>query len=149
MDAKTFQCPNCGAPLTTTGLGKQISCPYCKGTVIVPDELLAPQPGSRLFTNVLLDYDFSDPSNKRGQKGETHEFKDGHCRVRLDRTYGRASVDSTGDFTNFSVEVDVQKISGADYSTVGVVGRLTGSGFYSFEFDYRGHYAIFEFDLHF
>jgi hypothetical protein len=58
-------------------------------------------------------------------------------------------VDSIGDFINFSVEVDVQKISGADYGTVGVVGRLTKRGFYSFEFDFRGHYGIFEFDSHF
>ena len=129
--------------------GKEIQCQYCKSTVIVPDELLAPQPQSRLFTNVLLEYDFSDPSDKRSQKGKRQEFKDGHCHIHLDPTYGRAAVDSTGDFTNFSVEVDVQKISGADYSSVGVVGRLTGRGFYSFEFDYRGHYGIFEYDSHF
>ena len=88
MDAKTFQCPNCGAPLTTTGLGKQISCPYCNSTVIVPDELLALQPQLRPFTNVLLEYDFSDVSDKRCQEREEQELKDGHCRIRLDRTYG-------------------------------------------------------------
>ena len=117
--------------------------------MIVPDELLALQPKLRTFSNVLLKYDFSDPSDRQNQKGKRHEFKDGHCRVILDATYGRASVDSTGDFTNFSVEVDVQKISGADYGSVGVVGRLTNRGFYGFEFDYRGHYAIFEYDSHF
>jgi hypothetical protein len=149
MDVKTFQCPNCGSPLTPTGGVKEIQCQYCKSTVIVPDELLSPQPQSQLFTNVLLEYDFSDPSDKRSQKGKRQEFKDGHCRVHLDPTYGRSSVDSTGDFTNFSVEVDMQKISGADYGPVGVVGRLTTRGFYGFEFDYRGHYGIFEYDSHF
>ena len=42
---------------------------------------------------------------------------------------GHASVDSIGDFKNFSVEVDVQKISGADYGTSGIVGRLRLEGF--------------------
>ena len=119
--------------------------PLLQSTVIVPDELLQ----SRTFTNVLLEYDFSDLSDKRSQKGKRQEFKDGHCRVHLDPNYGRSSVDLTGDFTDFSVQVDVQKISGADYGTMGVIGRLTDSGFYGFEFDYRGHYGILEYDLHY
>jgi DNA-directed RNA polymerase subunit RPC12/RpoP len=148
MDAKSFECPNCGSPLTSAGWGKQIQCPYCRSTVIVPDELLAPQAQLRPFTNVLLDYDFN-PSDQLSQKGKRQEIKDGHCRVRLDPTYGRASVESIGDFTNFTVEVDVQKISGADYGTLGVVARLSSHGFYGFEFNYAGHYGIFEYDSHY
>ncbi len=43
-DTKTFQCPNCGSPLTTTGAEKEVTCPYCGSTAIVPEELrTAPQ----------------------------------------------------------------------------------------------------------
>ncbi len=38
-DTKTFQCPNCGSPLTTTGAEKEVKCPYCGSTAIVPEEL--------------------------------------------------------------------------------------------------------------
>ena len=42
---KTFQCPNCGSTVTTTGAEKEAQCAYCGSTVIVPDELReAPQP---------------------------------------------------------------------------------------------------------
>ena len=51
-DTKTFQCPNCGSPLTTTGAEKEVTCPYCGSTAIVPDELRQAPPeqaGWRLF----------------------------------------------------------------------------------------------------
>lgn len=38
-DTKTFQCPNCGSPLTTTGAEKEVKCPYCGSTAIVPEDL--------------------------------------------------------------------------------------------------------------
>ena len=42
---KTFQCPNCGSTVTTTGAEKEVQCAYCGSTVIVPEELReAPQP---------------------------------------------------------------------------------------------------------
>jgi ribosomal protein L7/L12/DNA-binding beta-propeller fold protein YncE/DNA-directed RNA polymerase subunit RPC12/RpoP len=38
--SQTFQCPNCGAPLDYDGgLAPVIRCPYCKSTVVVPEEL--------------------------------------------------------------------------------------------------------------
>ncbi len=48
-DTRTFQCPNCGSPLTTTGAETEVTCPYCGSTAIVPKELRsapAPQPTS-------------------------------------------------------------------------------------------------------
>lgn len=38
-DIKSFQCPNCGSPVTTTGKEKEVKCAYCGTTVIVPVEL--------------------------------------------------------------------------------------------------------------
>ncbi len=38
-DTKSFQCPNCGSPITTSGLEKEVKCAYCGSTVIVPEEL--------------------------------------------------------------------------------------------------------------
>src|ERR1700690_1826361 len=44
-DIKTFQCPNCGSTVTTSGADKEVQCAYCGTTVIVPEELRdAPQP---------------------------------------------------------------------------------------------------------
>jgi DNA-directed RNA polymerase subunit RPC12/RpoP len=40
----TFQCPNCGSPLTANGSDKEIQCSYCGSTVIVPEELRAAPP---------------------------------------------------------------------------------------------------------
>ena len=49
--SQTFQCPNCGAPLDYDGgLDPVIPCPYCKSTVIVPEELHTAQPESSTFT---------------------------------------------------------------------------------------------------
>jgi DNA-directed RNA polymerase subunit RPC12/RpoP len=41
-DTKTFQCPNCGSSVTTTGAEKEVKCAYCGTTVIVPEELRNP-----------------------------------------------------------------------------------------------------------
>ncbi len=38
-ETKTFNCPSCGASLTTTGKDAELKCPYCGSTVIVPPEL--------------------------------------------------------------------------------------------------------------
>ena len=38
-EAKKFQCPNCGSPLTAPGGEAEIKCPYCGSSVIVPAEL--------------------------------------------------------------------------------------------------------------
>jgi DNA-directed RNA polymerase subunit RPC12/RpoP len=43
-NAKSFQCPNCGSPVTTTGSEKEVKCAYCGATVIVPEELRNPEP---------------------------------------------------------------------------------------------------------
>lgn len=39
--ADTFNCPNCGAPLDYKGSDPIIRCPYCNGSVVVPDNLRA------------------------------------------------------------------------------------------------------------
>ena len=38
-EAKTFNCPSCGAALTTTGDEAELKCQFCGNTVIVPPEL--------------------------------------------------------------------------------------------------------------
>ena len=37
--AGTFNCPNCGAPLDYAGHTGTMRCPYCNGSVIIPEEL--------------------------------------------------------------------------------------------------------------
>jgi LSD1 subclass zinc finger protein len=38
-ETKSFNCPNCGSPLTPNGDAKEIKCAFCSSTVIVPEEL--------------------------------------------------------------------------------------------------------------
>jgi DNA-directed RNA polymerase subunit RPC12/RpoP len=38
-NTQSFQCPNCGSPVSTTGAEKEVKCDYCGTTVIVPEEL--------------------------------------------------------------------------------------------------------------
>jgi DNA-directed RNA polymerase subunit RPC12/RpoP len=55
---RTFQCPNCGSTVTTTGAEKEVQCAYCGSTVIVPEELRdAPQPQPQ-----PMQYGFGQPS---------------------------------------------------------------------------------------
>ena len=43
--AKTFNCPNCGAPLDYKETGElTLRCPFCNNSVIVPEELRTSQP---------------------------------------------------------------------------------------------------------
>jgi DNA-directed RNA polymerase subunit RPC12/RpoP len=42
-ETKTFNCPSCGAALTTTGEDAEIKCQFCGNTVIVPPELRRPR----------------------------------------------------------------------------------------------------------
>jgi DNA-directed RNA polymerase subunit RPC12/RpoP len=36
-EAKTFQCPNCGSPLSLNGEDEKVKCPYCGSAVIIPE----------------------------------------------------------------------------------------------------------------
>jgi DNA-directed RNA polymerase subunit RPC12/RpoP len=38
-ETKSFNCPNCGSPLTAGGAEKEVKCAFCGSTVIVPDDL--------------------------------------------------------------------------------------------------------------
>jgi uncharacterized Zn finger protein (UPF0148 family) len=45
--AKTFNCPNCGAPLDYKETGElTLRCPFCSNSVIVPEELRTPPPAA-------------------------------------------------------------------------------------------------------
>ncbi len=43
-NAKSFQCPNCGSPIATSGADREVKCAYCGSSVIVPQELLDQTP---------------------------------------------------------------------------------------------------------
>lgn len=45
-ELKTFECPNCGSSLSTTGDEVQVHCEYCGRTAMVPQELRNPPPSS-------------------------------------------------------------------------------------------------------
>jgi len=154
MTAKTFQCPNCGSALTTEGGEREVQCPFCRSSVIVPNELSGPaQPARRSFANVFLKDDFSDPSSgwepKEKNQNYTTEYKDGHYHIAIQPNYPHARTMFRENFTDCSVEMDVQKIAGEDFSLIGVIARGSDDGYYSFEFDYRGHIGIFQADSSF
>lgn len=43
---KVFKCPSCGAPLDLKSDASTMKCPYCNGTVVVPESLRASKPAS-------------------------------------------------------------------------------------------------------
>lgn len=43
---KLFKCPSCGAPLDLKSDASSMKCPYCGGTVVVPESLRASKPAS-------------------------------------------------------------------------------------------------------
>jgi LSD1 subclass zinc finger protein len=43
---KVFKCPSCGAPLDLKSDASTMKCPYCNGTVVVPDSLRESKPAS-------------------------------------------------------------------------------------------------------
>jgi hypothetical protein len=52
--SQTFNCPNCGAPLDYQGSDPIIRCPYCNGSVIVPENLRAKPSFSNKPSNFTL-----------------------------------------------------------------------------------------------
>ncbi|NJN98469.1 MAG: hypothetical protein HC875_32465 [Anaerolineales bacterium] len=50
--AKTFHCPNCNGPLDYQGDGLTVECPFCGSSVVVPESLRPPEPGS--LNNVVI-----------------------------------------------------------------------------------------------
>ena len=51
-DVRSFNCPNCGSPLKSDGAAKEITCPSCHSTVIVPEELRDSSKGESAFFDV-------------------------------------------------------------------------------------------------
>ena len=43
---RAFKCPTCGAPLEQQAGALTMKCTYCGGTVIIPQSLRTPAPGS-------------------------------------------------------------------------------------------------------
>jgi predicted RNA-binding Zn-ribbon protein involved in translation (DUF1610 family) len=43
---KVFKCPSCGAPLDLHSNASSMKCPYCGGTVVVPESIRASKPAS-------------------------------------------------------------------------------------------------------
>jgi DNA-directed RNA polymerase subunit RPC12/RpoP len=43
---KVFKCPSCGAPLDLKSDASTMKCPYCSGTVVVPESMRASKPAS-------------------------------------------------------------------------------------------------------
>ncbi len=76
---RTFQCPSCGAPLSPAGPAKDVQCPYCGNTVIVPKELRekpipapAANPGAVVVANLHLPGQGADPSNQMAALKSLH-----------------------------------------------------------------------------
>jgi DNA-directed RNA polymerase subunit RPC12/RpoP len=61
-DIRTFQCPNCGAPLTHAGSDKETKCPACGSTVIVPKDLRdKPAPSANQSAALVPNINLPDP----------------------------------------------------------------------------------------
>ena len=54
MTVQVFNCPKCGAPVEfTPDDSASMRCPYCKSTIMIPEELLSAKPASVDFSSLL------------------------------------------------------------------------------------------------
>src|SRR5205085_2786449 len=60
---QTFACPSCGAALSAAGANKEIKCPYCASTVVVPAELRSVEPISIDLSGMQLPDTSKEVSN--------------------------------------------------------------------------------------
>lgn len=60
---QTFACPACGAALSAAGANKEIKCPYCASTVVVPAELRSVEPISIDLSGIQLPDTSKEVSN--------------------------------------------------------------------------------------
>jgi sugar lactone lactonase YvrE len=70
--AETFNCPNCGAPLDYKGSDPIIRCPYCNGSVVVPDNLRA----KPAFSAQPHNYTLSGQGNMNNLVKQARRFKE-------------------------------------------------------------------------
>ena len=72
MSAYSFHCPSCGAPLLPRGIASIISCPHCRTSVIVPEELRE-EADAEQWTTLLFD-NFSSNDNNWLVGSKTSEY---------------------------------------------------------------------------
>jgi DNA-binding beta-propeller fold protein YncE/DNA-directed RNA polymerase subunit RPC12/RpoP len=68
---QTFNCPNCGAPLDYQGSDPIIRCPYCNGSVIVPENLRA----KPTFSNKPSNFTLSGSGDRGGLINQARRIK--------------------------------------------------------------------------
>jgi hypothetical protein len=165
-----FQCPTCGGPLEDPGEGTTMHCPYCAAVFMVPQELLAARssrttmaaagapataaygntaPASAVPVAKYFKEDFSKPANNWdvGQRsdGVTLAYDNGAYRIYLPEDDSGWEAFSGGDYTDFSVEVELARIKGPKDGEYGLTCRVGEDGGYSFWLTGEGYYGIGKF----
>ena len=103
------------------------------------------------FTKVLFKDDFSSPSSglPRDRNSKyTLEYKDGkyHVLVNEQGKGQEVPMETRGNYTDVSVEADIQQTAGPSDGLMGVTCRDDNNGsFYSFEFSQNGTYGIYKY----
>lgn len=134
MTTHSFQCPSCGAPLIPRGTASVMSCPHCRTSVIVPEELR--QDAAAVQWKTLLFDNFATNDNNWLVGNHTSEhftplnqtIEDG--RYRWEAEVGKASSISTcwlGAYrvSDFHLTVNTKHILGSKTgSSWGVVFRV-------------------------
>ena len=103
------------------------------------------------FTKVLFKDDFSSSSSglPRDRNSKyTLEYKDGkyHVLVNEQGKGQEVTMDNKGNYTDVSVEADIQQTAGPSDGLMGLTCRDDNNGnFYSFEFSQNGTYGIYKY----
>jgi len=120
------------------------SAPAPTPTLVPTPAIPTPVP----FTKTLLKDDFTNPSSgwsRVKNQNYTLEYKNGNYHI-LIQTDGQI-VWSGSQYTNVSVEVDVQETAGPSDGMIGISCRANSNkGWYTFEFDQNGDYGIYKYD---
>ncbi len=122
----------------------------------VPTAAPAPTPTEAIptpvpFTKVLFKDDFSCSSSglpRDHNSKYTLEYKNGkyHVLINEQGKGQEVTMDSRGNYTDVSVEADIQQTAGPSDGLMGVTCRDDNNGnFYSFEFSQNGTYGIYKY----
>ena len=118
--------------------------PAPTNTIVPTEAIPTPVP----FSKVLFKDDFTNPSSgwsRAKNQNYTLEYKDGNYHM-LIQNDGQV-VFSDHQYTNASVEVDVQETTGPSDGLIGISCRaIQAKGWYTFEFDQNGDYGIYKYD---
>ncbi len=153
MTTHSFSCPSCGAPVIPKGRATTVSCPYCRASVVVPEELRQVSKGAAQSTFVFDSFASNENNWLVGNHADKYFAKmnqtiaDG--RYRWEAQVSIASTITTSwlmgyPVSDFHLMVNCKHLKGSETgSSCGVVFRIQDNrNFYWFRITDSRQFAV-------